>query len=138
MTQQRSSRRSSPARKRARKQQQQQVEVRFERTRDFRTIHVDGAWGGASPNGGIVMSLYHQHQELPSSVTLAAKAGGVDEVSRTGGEIILREIEVQAQMSPATARVIAQWLIEKANEVDQVLGQLPGAGESPETPGGAS
>ena len=97
------------------------MDVTFERTSQFRTIHVDGAWGGVTPNGGIAVSLYHEHNPVPSKVTLRLEKGGTIQEDKSGGRGIRREIEVEARMTPEVARALAEWLSRKADEADEIF-----------------
>lgn len=132
MAQQRSSKTRGSGRKKRTQPQVQRTKVRFERTKDFRTIHVDGAYGGVTPNGGIAISFYHQHQELPSSVTIEiTDIGTSEEVDRVGGDVILRAVEIEARMTATVARSLATWLIERAEELERATEQIQDASQSP-------
>ena len=109
-----------------------QVEIRFEQASQFRTIHVDGAWGGATPGGEIAVNVYNEHSPLPSSVTLTRTEDGKTSHEPTGETGIVRVIETELRMTPDVARTLATWLVEKADYADRltVLADQEAAGSS--------
>ena len=97
-----------------------QVEVSFEQAAQFRTIHVDGAWGGVTPGGGIAVNVYNEHSPLPSSQTVILTGGGKTSPKPTGETGIVRVIETELRMTPDVARSIATWLAGKADDADRL------------------
>ena len=110
----------------------QEVEVRFERATQFRTIHVDGAWGSVTPGGGIAANIYHEQSSLPSSLTFTLTGGGETSHKRTGWTGFVRVVETELRMTPDVARALATWLAGKADDADRfaVLADQEAAGSS--------
>lgn len=83
-------------------------------------IHVDGAIGGPSPNGHLVVSFFSERAPIPQQtehrVQLVAgqKDAGVigDEIpeSRISRDAIVREVEVSLVLDYKTALTIHRWL----------------------------
>ena len=110
----------------------QEVEVRFEQAAQFRTIHVDGAWGGVTPGGGgIAVNVYHEHSSLPSSLTITLTDGKISR-KPTDWTGIVRVVETELRMTPDVARALAAWLVGKADDADRftVLAGQEAAGSS--------
>jgi hypothetical protein len=40
-------------------------EVHYIKSKDFRVIYAEGAWGGPSPHGMIAFSLYNERPPIP-------------------------------------------------------------------------
>ena len=98
-----------------------QANVRFERAAQFRTIHVEGAWGGVTPGGGIAVNVYHDQSPLPSSLTFTLTGGGKTSHEPTGGTDIVRVVETELRMTPDVARTLATWLAGKADDADRLV-----------------
>ncbi len=114
------------------------IKITFERTPQFRTIQVDGAWGGVTPSGAMIaMSFYHERAALPSGLTITVKEARKANEVRTGAAGIVRVLETEARMTPTVARAVASWLITKADEADAFLKAVASA-ESAEVPAGES
>lgn len=79
---------------------------------DFRTIHVDGAIGGPTPQGLLHVSLWAQRPAIPREVVQAITPEGKlgDEISRQGREGITRELQVDAMLTLGAAKEVHQWL----------------------------
>ena len=104
---------------------QQTISTRFIRGNGLRVVHVDGAWGGITPQGLVHLGLFSEYVEPPASVTYAAgPAGQAQEIQRTGGGSVTRELEVIAIMSPNVARAVRDWLDTRIGEVDKISEQL--------------
>lgn len=108
------------------------IKFHHEKGNFFRVIHVDGAIGGLTPTRDIFMSLYNQRVAIPRIIeqhlSLEGKVGA--EIQREGKSGIFRELEVGVVLTPATARQIAEWLMQQAALADQTA--LP---ESPANKG---
>lgn len=91
----------------------------------YRNIHVDGAFGGITPQGGIHLALFSERTPIPSEVVLefdsetGAKEDKRERVQRDG---LVREMEVGAILSIDTAKNLGIWLLEKVREIEAVIG----------------
>lgn len=92
----------------------------------FRVIKVDGAHGGVSLRGEIHVALFNERRPIPvlvkHSITEAGKLG--TEIERVARDGVVREVEADMVLLPATARSIARWLVEKAEEADRIAGRV--------------
>jgi len=92
----------------------------------FRTIHVDGAFGGVSPRGQhINMTIYSERWPVPTQMTHK-----VDENGTLGEELaekratrrgIVRELEANLVFDIETAKRLAQWLLEKIQQSEDAM-----------------
>lgn len=86
------------------------VEVNYKQSYFSRVIHVDGAWGGVTPQGQIHMALYSEHQPVPEQ-TMFMVASGQEKVKLSVERPqLVREIETEAIMTPAVALAIRNWI----------------------------
>ena len=97
-------------------QSPEHMEIRFfyEKSRDFRVVHVDGAYGGLTPSGkNVAVSLYSERRPIPREQVFDVGSDGrlADRpkatVSKQG---LFREVEVCAIMDIAAAQALHAWL----------------------------
>lgn len=110
-----------------------QIRFDFEKSHFFRTIHVDGVFGGPTPQGLIQLAFYSERLPVPKTVThevteqgmLGPEIGAV-RVSRTS---IYRELEINAMMTPDVARALRDFLNEKIEQLEKITKDLPKASD---------
>lgn len=112
------------AKKAAKKVSLPVVRLNYIKCNSFRTVHVDGAFGGTTPLGNIQMSVYSERFPIPRESSQYINLDGTlgDElkeqrVSRSG---VIREIEVNLVMDLDRARSIVTWLQGRIKEVEEV------------------
>jgi hypothetical protein len=93
----------------------------------FRSMHVDGAIGGLSPNGqNIHISVYSEQLPLPTVVINEidpdGKLGG--EIKRIARDGVVREVEADLVLSLDSARALMEWLGRTINESEVTLRNL--------------
>lgn len=85
--------------------------------------YVNGAHGGVSPRGELIMNFYLERAPLPNAVsheinqngTIGAEAG-VDPADLQSS--LVRYVNTGVVLSPQTARELHAWLGEKIRELD--------------------
>jgi hypothetical protein len=98
-------------------------EVAFDyiKAHDFRVVWVDGAVGGATPQGHIHCAVYAERQALPRRQVFKIEELG-DGVGRLGPEVlekqisrgsIVREVACDLFLSPQGAENLAHWLLSQ-------------------------
>lgn len=107
----------------------QTVTFDFIKSPQFRSIHVDGAIGGITPNGHIHISLYNERPAIPRQIIQEITPDGQlgDEVverrvSRGG---VVREMDVDAYMTVETADSLRNWLTTKIDDAKARQGSQP-------------
>lgn len=110
----------------------QAVEVNYEKSPSFRTIHVDGVFGGSTPRGMIQMALFNERTPIPQQ-TVHALIGGVlmgKELTakRSAKKGIFREIDINAVFDLGTAKIIHSWLGEHIVKLEAALAEDPDIG----------
>jgi hypothetical protein len=108
---------------------------------DYNPVYVNGAHGGVTPRGELVISFYLERQPLPNSITHELTASGT--IGRESGAApedlnssLVRFVSSGVVLNHQTAREIHFWLGEKLKEmeaIEQAKAALQG-----ETPGGMS
>ncbi len=109
------------------------IDFHFEKSNLFRVVHVDGAFGGPTPQGKILVSVYSERLPLPKVITQELKPDGslgeeVDRLSRGG---IFREVEVALTMDKNVAEAIRDWLGDQIRKLDKIEEAANGRGPSP-------
>src|SRR5690348_5807255 len=100
------------------------VEFNYVKSNYFRVIHVTGAFGGFSPDGGIFMAVFNERAPLPDvtiqSIESAGQLGAEIIEKRKSSHGIIRELEVGLAMNVQTARSLFNWLKERIELADQM------------------
>lgn len=108
------------------------VKFDFVKSSLFRTIHVDGAVGGITPQMGVYMSLFNERQPLPRQTTYVVQGNGQigDEILelRDSRDAVVREMEVGIVMSLETAEAVLNWLQINVDTVKRVRNSQLGNG----------
>ena len=91
------------------------VKFVHERAPLFRTVHADGAWGGASASTNVHLTFFSERPPIPRSVIMEISPEGtwldkepVIEVATDAN--VVRQFEVEVTMSLDIARVVHQVL----------------------------
>jgi hypothetical protein len=97
------------------------ISILYEKNRNHVTAPISGAWGGLSPDGRhIIMNLFLDQITLPNYQNLNVVEGKADFINPeniTRGDIT-REVFGTFTLTSDTARHIANWLLQKAEESD--------------------
>lgn len=103
-----------------------ELEIFFEKTPSFRTIHADGAWGGLTGQLGLHVAFFSESREPPESIVYVAEGAAAPEKpnSRTGRERVVRQIEVEVFMTLETARGLRAFLDDKIKEGDGFVAEI--------------
>lgn len=94
------------------------VDFHFIKSNMFRVIHMDGAWGGITPQGQIQMAIFSERTAFPSRVRHEIDSGQLGaEIDREGHRGIEREIEVDVRMSLEKAISLRNWLSDRIQDL---------------------
>ncbi len=97
-----------------------EIVVNYIKTSNYRSYHIDGIYGGVTPNGKIYAELFIQRSVTPKSIKYKVQDGILkEEIERMGKEGIVREIESGVVMDIETARIFKDWLDSKISEYDK-------------------
>jgi len=84
----------------------------YQKTGSYRTYYIDGAYGGLTPKGYLVMQLYSEKSPLPDKETLDIRT---NKSTITVKKEVLREVEAGLILDYQTMVSIRGWLTEKIN-----------------------
>ena len=89
----------------------------------YRTVHVDGAFGGRTPGGLISMQLFSERFPIPTSMVYSVSPEGLlgEEVGREVRSGIVRELEFSAVFNVDTARALRDWLSRQIEAVENQI-----------------
>ena len=91
-----------------------EIDFHWIKNASYRTVHVDGAFGGLSPKGDYInMSLFTERWPIPRQTTHAVIGGQIDSKNikeRIGVEGIVREVEINLVFDSRTAQSMVDWL----------------------------
>lgn len=100
------------------------VRIEFERSAAYRVVPADGAWGGPTPRGHILVEFFVDVPSSPLSVT-----HGLTDDGQLGPEIdrspavqdnaprVSREIQMGVLLSPDDAEGVARWLLDQVEMI---------------------
>jgi hypothetical protein len=95
----------------------------FQKSTFFRTIHVDGAFGGVTPQGKISISFYSERFPIPQSTTHTLVGTKLSpEKHRETKNGIIREVEVNCTMDVANLEALVEFLEGKLKELKKQPG----------------
>jgi hypothetical protein len=94
-------------------------------TYDYNPVYVNGAHGGVSPRGEVVINFYLERQPLPDTITHEITPAGtigreVDLEPKNLNNSMVRFISNGVVMSQQTAREVHYWLGEKIKEMEAI------------------
>lgn len=101
------------------------INFRYVKDDDYRIVPASGAHGGMTPDGQVIAHFFVELLQLPETVTREVssdgKLGKTTDETRADGEGVWfeRRLTVGVVMSAEKARSIGEWLIGKADEVEE-------------------
>lgn len=100
------------------------VDMHYLKTNNYRTYHVDGIFGGLTPDGNkLYIELFVQRVVTPTKVKHAINQDGTlgKEIGKREGKSgIIREIESGIIMDINVVRTFKKWLEEKINQHENI------------------
>lgn len=116
-----------------------EVRFRYEIAEDYTPVYVNGAHGGVSPRGEIIINFYHERPPLPSAITHEITPAGTigREIGQEPAEpvnTLCRAVAAGVILSYDNARNFHHWLGERLKEMESLekarSAQAAGGGES--------
>lgn len=107
-------------------------------TYDYNPVYVNGAHGGVTPRGELVVNFYLERQPLPNSITHDLNPNGTigSEAAVEPGDLnksLVRYISNGVVLTHQTARELHHWLGEKIKEMEALekarVAQKPAEGK---------
>ncbi|WP_129126329.1 hypothetical protein [Geomonas oryzae] len=102
---------------------QNEMTFKYIFTYDYNPVYVNGAHGGISPRGELVINFYLERQPLPNAIsheiTQAGQIGPETEVEPSDlGRSLVRQVINGVVVNHQTARELHFWLGEKLKEFE--------------------
>jgi hypothetical protein len=97
----------------------------FIKSNYFRVVHVDGAFGGLTPQGRIFVSMYSERGPIPEIVSHTVTQGGLSigeeiKTERQSKDGIIREVEVGLSIDVTAAEALHKWLGEQIETIKKL------------------
>lgn len=91
---------------------------------DYNPVYCNGAYGGVSTHGEIVVNFFLERMPMPHSVTTPVNEngslGGVESTDPSDlGETVIRYISTGVVLSESTAKSIYDWLGTQIQELER-------------------
>lgn len=107
------------------KEEQNVIRFEFEKTPQFRNIHVDGVFGGLAPKGLINMAIFNERRPIPKATTHVLEDDhhlGEELVeARDVRSSVFRSVEANLIMDLSTAISIQRWLADKIAQHEKAI-----------------
>ena len=85
---------------------------------DYRIVPANGAWGGVSPRGDLLMHLFVEHSQVPrEEIQIVKEDGSLAPLKKTTKEIeVMRTMQIGVVLNVEQAVSIAKWMLEKVEK----------------------
>jgi len=90
----------------------------------YNAYAVSGVHGGLNASGEVVANFFHERSRIPKKQSYNITEDGqltIDPDTPKPDDSIIRNILFSISMNPNTARVVGQWLVDRANEHQDFL-----------------
>ena len=92
---------------------------------DYNPVYVNGAHGGVSPRGELVVHFYLERSGIPVAITQEINPNGtigevIDEVPADFNQTLYRAVESGIVLNYESARTIHAWLGERVRELEAI------------------
>ena len=94
------------------------IKIKYIFKDEYNPVYANGAYGGPTPSGEIVVNFYFERHALPNAEIL--KPDNVDFEPQDLANSAVRFIENGVILSPNTAEILAKWLLEQVNHVKNI------------------
>jgi hypothetical protein len=96
--------------------------IRWQQPEDLKHLPVNGAIGGALPDGSISVLFYSERPSIPNMTIHPLLGDRVDlgKASEEKDTHLTRTVQANVLMTPHAARQIGEWLLRKADDADAV------------------
>lgn len=104
-------------------QKKRKIKIHYLKSNFFRVIHMDGVFGGLSPQGALSVGIYSERRPLPDLVIqeLDEETGQLGkEVKRVSKDGVLRELEANLIIDLEVARTFRDWLTRHLEQAEQL------------------
>jgi hypothetical protein len=104
--------------------EKQKVSFRYKISSNFAVYAIDGVHGGLTPKGDIMMNVFHERRAIPKKTVYELNPDGSlgEIIEKEEKKSIIRDVPFGLSMSPDTARSLAKWLNQKADEFNKIVG----------------
>lgn len=101
----------------------QQIIFKYLFAEDYNPVYVNGAHGGVSPRGELVVHFYLERPGIPVAITQEVNSNGtigqvIEEVPEDFSQTLYRAVESGIVLNSESARTIHGWLGERIKELD--------------------
>lgn len=93
---------------------------------NFAIYYITGAHGGVNAQGQVIANFFSERAAIPRKTKHALAPDGKlgDVIEEEKKDAFIRDVLFGASMVPSTARIIGQWLIEKADEFEKTTKKI--------------
>lgn len=99
-----------------------QIHVHYIKSTQFRTVHVDGIFGGITPRGLLHLTTYSERPAIPQETDYVVNGQRLAEVTsaRQGKKGFVRELDINLIMDLDAARSLQEWLRRHVETLEKI------------------
>ena len=106
-------------------QKKPELKFKYVFSSDYNPVYVNGAHGGVTPRGELIVNFYLERQPLPDSITHEIAPNGTigPEVAAAPADLgssLVRAVSSGVVLSHQTAKDVHYWLGEKIKEMEAI------------------
>lgn len=104
------------------------IEFHYQKSPSYRTVHADGAFGGATPRGYLAVTFFGERATIPRKGVREVTSVSDEEVKLgpetviEGLEGVMRQLEVTVMLDVNASRELLIWLQRHVAELEEGLG----------------
>lgn len=104
-----------------------EIRFHYQKSPSYRTIHADGAHGGVSPRGYVVVTFYNERNTIPRqgvrrvTDTDHGRDVGPEEITDTL-EGVMRQLEATVFLDLNASREFYRWFGQKVSDLEEIVG----------------
>lgn len=110
------------------------IKIKYEKSKDFRSVAATGAWGGVTPQREIICNFFIEQTKMPENIGLEVEidTGKIKEIAHKIDVLEhIRELQVGVVMRPDIAKLVGEWLIKKAQQAITEEKTIPKPSDKP-------
>lgn len=100
---------------------EKKIKIKFKEGTGFRYVTATGVFGGPTPSGDLLCNFFLEYRTMPEGIDVSVDAQTLNPVEKQiypeGNDLFIRELQVGVFMSAPTAKVVGEWLINRAEEL---------------------
>lgn len=100
-------------------EENREIEIIYKKEEDYEIFPVNGAHGGFTSRGDLLVNFFFEHEGIPEMEKLELDEEGNVVSSKFEGEFHVRNVKIGISLSSDQALSIANWIIDKVEDYQE-------------------